>query len=129
MQFVPINSGRLKLIWTLQESDFHQQRGGHCSDNASGRKLAWTEIELIQAFYFRSFVDTKLHHFIKEQLCFSATVQKLHTKIQYKQFYLTDSCQSHQAFPGDAAFFRCLKAHFKMVGCAMGHHQPSVLLS
>lgn len=62
--------------------------------------------------------------------CVSVPLWKICTRdttMQYNQFYLTDSCQSHQAFPGYAAFIMCLKAHFKMVGCAMGHHQPSVL--
>lgn len=49
--------------------------------------------------------------------------------MQYNRFYLTDSYQSPQALPAYAAFIRCLKAHFKMVGCAKGHHQPSVVLS
>lgn len=64
--------------------------------------------------------------------CVSVPLWKIctrHTKMQYNQFYLTDSCQSHQSFPGYAAFIMRLKAHFKMVGCAVGHHQSSVVLS
>lgn len=133
------NMGRRKLIWTLQGQQVCAPGVG--LPRATRRSLQW------QSFREETHVDWNWAHpsilfqevfwiqsciIILKSNCVSVPLWKIctwDTKMQYNQFYLTDSCQSHQAFPGYAAFIMCLKAHFKMVGCAMGHHQPSVVLS
>lgn len=92
--------------------------------SSRGLKLSSSKNEFQEVFWIQSCI------ILLKSNCVSVPLWKIctrDTQMQYNQFYLTDSCQSPQAFPGYAAFIRCFKAHFKMVGCAMGHHQPSVL--